>query len=166
MEPWEIWIRSTALSEFVLAHQSWLWAVLETIHFIGLSLLLGTVGLFDLRILGLAPAIPPSALHRLVPWGVLGFALNLATGTLFFFGFPDQYAYNPAFWTRVVLLAVAGANMALFYSLAFAPVRDLGAGEEVPVRATVMTSVSLVAWTGVLICGRLLTFFRPDFLHG
>src|SRR5216683_2614039 len=58
-DAWERWVRSTDLHHFVLAH-SWLWPTMETLHYLGLSMLLGTVGLFDLRVLGLAKGIPPS----------------------------------------------------------------------------------------------------------
>src|SRR5687767_638307 len=106
-EPWEIWIRGTALSMYV-RDTPWLWPTMETLHFIGLSLLIGTVGLFDLRVLGVAKQIPPIALHRLIPFGVAGFAINVVTGTMFFFGFPDQYAYNSAFHFKVGFIALAG----------------------------------------------------------
>jgi hypothetical protein len=81
MEPWEVWVRGTALSMFVLKQAPWLWPLFETLHFLGLSMLIGTVGFFDLRVLGVAKAIPPAALHRLIPWGLGGFAVNLLNST-------------------------------------------------------------------------------------
>jgi hypothetical protein len=164
MQPWEVWVRHTGLSHFVLQH-AWLWPTMETLHYFGLSLLLGTVGLFDLRVLGLGKAIPPAALHRLVPLGVAGFLLNLATGAVFFSGFPEQYAYNHAFHFKLAFMAIAAINVAVFYSSAFAEVRRMGPGEDAPARAKVMAGVSLAAWVAVLTCGRLLTFFRPPFFH-
>ena len=68
--PWEQFVRSTALHHFVYLYEPWLWPTCEILHYLGLSLLLGTVGLFDLRVLGMAKGIPPRAIHRLVPWGV------------------------------------------------------------------------------------------------
>ena len=47
----------------------------ETFHFFGIVLLIGGVGLFDLRILGMAKGLPLAAVRRLLPWGVFGFAL-------------------------------------------------------------------------------------------
>ena len=58
MAAWEIWVRSTALSHFVLAHELWVWPGLEMLHYFGLSMLFGTVGVFDLRVLGLLKRIP------------------------------------------------------------------------------------------------------------
>ena len=56
-------------------HTSWGWPTVESLHFLGLSLLIGCIGLWDLRLLGVARGIPMDALHRLVPWGVGGYAL-------------------------------------------------------------------------------------------
>ena len=58
----------------------WLWPLCETLHFIGLALLMAVVGLLDLRMLGFAKDIPLGPLQRLTPWGILGFAINLVTG--------------------------------------------------------------------------------------
>ena len=162
--PWEAWIRGTALSAFVL-HHWWVWPMMETLHYFGLSLLLGTVGLFDLRVMGLAKAIPPAALHRLAPLGVAAWLLNLLTGIVFISGFPDQYAYNHAFHFKLVFMAVAGLNVVAFYSGPFRRVRAMGPGDDAPRAAKLMAGVSLSAWVAVLVCGRLLTFFRPPFFH-
>src|SRR5687768_1527413 len=99
-EPWELWIRATFLHQFVQNNGRWLWPTLETLHFLGLSLLFATIGLFDLRVLGLGKAIPPGALHRLIPIGIAGYAVNVLTGIVFFSGFPEQYFYNAAFWWK------------------------------------------------------------------
>ena len=164
MEPWEVWVRSTDLHLFVIRNW-WVWPACETIHYLGLSLLLGTVGLYDLRVLGLAKAVPPSALHRLIPIGIGGYIANLCTGIVFFFGFPDQYAYNSAFHLKLAFMALAGINVAVFYSTAFREVNVMGAGADAPLRSKIITGISLASWTCVLICGRLLTFFRPPFFH-
>ncbi len=82
-------------------NSTWGWPAVETLHFMGLSLLIGTVGLFDLRMMGLARGIPMSALHKLVPWGVAGYALNVMTGVMFVTSAPDQYLFNPAFQTKL-----------------------------------------------------------------
>lgn len=165
MEPWEVWVRATTLAAFVRDNGVWLWPLCETLHFIGLSLLIGTVGFFDLRVLGAARQIAPVHLHRLIPWGIGGYLLNLTTGTIFFFGYPEQYAYNRAFHFKLAFMSIAALNAALFYTAAFREVRTLGAGDPAPLRAQVITGISLLSWLGVLTCGRLLTFYRPPFFH-
>ncbi len=165
MEPWEVFVRSTDLHFFVIRHP-WLWPLCETLHYIGLSLLIGTVGLFDLRALGLAKGIAPGAIHRLIPWGIAGFIGNVLTGIVFFFGYPEQYAYNNAFYFKAAFMGVAGLNILAFYGTsAFREVKMLPPHADVPLRIKIIAATSLSMWIGVLICGRLLTFYRPPFFH-
>jgi hypothetical protein len=164
--PWEVFIRSTALHAFVRDHEPWLWPLMQSLHYLGASLLIGTVGLFDLRALGLAKGISPAALHRLVPWGVAGYLSNLLLGTVFFFGHPDQYFYNNAFRFKILLMAMAGINILAFYGTdAFAQLKTLAPDASAPARIKIIAGTSLCAWVGVLMCGRLITFFRPPFFH-
>jgi|SRR5262245_48998315 len=165
MEPWEVWVRSTELHTFVVRNQ-WVWQVCETIHYFGLSLLIGTVGFFDLRVLGVAKGIAPGAIHRLIPWGIAGFLLNVATGIMFFFGHPEQYAYNNAMYFKTAFMAVAGANILVFYgSSTFRAIKAMGPDDDASLPIKLIAATSLTMWVAVLVCGRVLTFYRPPFFH-
>jgi hypothetical protein len=144
-------------------NSKWGWPICESLHFLGLSMLIGTVGCFDLRLLGLAKRVPLAAMHRLIPWGVAGYILNICTGFLFLVTAPDQYIYNPSFHLKVLLMGLAGLNVAAFYSTMFRRVRRLEPGLEAPFAARVMGGASLLLWTGVIVFGRLLTFYRPAY---
>jgi hypothetical protein len=164
--PWEVFVRSTALHHFVHTYEQWLWPILQSLHYVGACLLIGTVGLFDLRALGLAKGMALGALHRLIPLGVGGYVWNMLLGVVFFFGHPDQYFYNNAFRLKLSLMALAGINILVFYGTgAFAEVRALPAGADASPRVKIITAVSLCIWVGVLTCGRMITFFRPPFFH-
>jgi hypothetical protein len=166
LEPWEVWVRSTELHAFVQHYEPRLWPLLQTLHLFGFTLLIGTVGLFDLRALGLAKGVPLGAMHRLVPWGIAGYIGNILLGIVFFSGHPEQYFYNNAFRLKLVFMAVAGVNILAFYGTgAFAEAKRLPADADVPLRIKVIAGISLCAWVAVLVCGRLITFFRPPFFH-
>lgn len=154
------WLVATPLSHFVV-DTAWAWPVAEALHFMGLVLLAGTVSLFDLRVLGLGKGVAPRSLHRLLVFGVLGFAISAATGSLFIFGTPDQYFYNTAFHFKLGFLSLMGLNAAFFYAVPFGGVRTLGPYDDAPRSARVSAAVSLAALIGVMLCGRMLTFFRP-----
>jgi hypothetical protein len=156
------WIRDTPLSSFVLTY-GWVWPVSESLHFCGLTLMAGTVGIFDLRVLGVGRGIAPRSLHRLIRFGLGGFALSVLTGTLFIAGTPDQYFYNAAFKVKVVCLFLVGCNVALFYSLEFKRVMALAPNDDAPLSAKWMAAASLLLLIGVMCAGRMLTFFRPPF---
>jgi hypothetical protein len=142
-------------------YSRWGWPIAEIVHFTGLCLLIGAVGAFDLRMIGLVRNISLPALHNLVPFGVLGFALSVSSGFLFVASSPDQYLYNPAWQLKMALLGVAGLNMALFYLTAARGLRTLPADAAPPLAARVFAGVSLTAWFGVIACGRVITAFRP-----
>jgi hypothetical protein len=117
--------------------------------------------MFDLRLLGLARRIPMSALHRMIPWGISGYVLNVITGFLFLSTSPDQYIYNSSFHFKILFMMLAGLNVLFFYSAMFRRVTALDAGDSVPVPAKFVGAASIVLWTGVIVAGRLLTFYRP-----
>jgi hypothetical protein len=166
MAAWEIWVRGTALHAFVKQYEPWLWPLCETLHYIGLSMLLGTVGLFDLRMLGVGKGIAPAAIHRLIPWGIGGYLLNILTGIVFFAGHPEQYFYNNAFRLKLIFMAVAGFNILAFYGTGvFREMKALPADAIIPPRVKFIAGASLAMWVAVLVCGRLITFFRPPFFH-
>jgi len=138
---------------------AWAWPLAESLHFIGLALLLGTIGMVDLRLLGFARAVPLHALQPLTRWGVAGFAMNVLTGIAFFVSAPDQYLYNPAFQLKVGCMLLAALNVIAFYVVAWPRIRSEAAA--LPLIARVCGGVSLCSWIGVICFGRLITFYRP-----
>lgn len=154
---------SQATGIYSLMYTRWGWPIAESVHFFGLCLLIGTVGLFDLRMLGFVRGISLSAMHRLVPFGVGGYFLNVLTGIMFVTTFPDQYVYNPAFQTKLLFMLGAGINMLVFYFWSFRTVKTVEAGQQVNSTAKVMAAISLLCWIGVITAGRLITFYRPPF---
>ena len=66
---------------------------------------------------------------------------------------------NPAFRLKLVLIAAAGLNAAIFRRAPFRSVGDWDTGRRAPVAARIAAGVSLVLWTAVIACGRLLAYF-------
>ena len=164
MGPFQLWLELTLLRAEPVGtfmHTAWGWPAIESVHFIGLTLLFGSIATWDLRLLGMAKRVPIAAFHRLVPFAVLGFAINIASGSLFLMTEPDQYLYNPAFHFKMMFIALAGLNVLVFYVTMFRRVSALGAGAAAPHVAKVSGAVSLIFWLAVIICGRMITFYRP-----
>jgi hypothetical protein len=108
--------------------------------------------------------VPFAELHRLLPWGMLGFGANLITGMLFFIGQPGQYLVSEPFYWKVILLMIAGAN---FLYLTVFKAWDCEHAERTPFVAGLpdkaMALTSLIAWFGVLYAGRMLPFLGRAF---
>ena len=90
LNPFAQWVQATALSLWI-NQSTWIWPLCETLHFIGLSLLIGGTGFFDLRLIGFFKRIPIAAAKDLMPLALIGFAINAATGVVFLIGLPGQY---------------------------------------------------------------------------
>src|SRR4029453_8768421 len=135
MDAFQIWLERTLRGINPIAtfmHSKWGWPAAESVHFLGLSLLIGWIGLFDLRLLGLGKRIPIAALHRLIPWGLAGYGINVVSGLAFLMTEPDQYIYNPAFQFKLLFMAVAGFNATAFYLVAYRRATPPAAGAEGP----------------------------------
>jgi hypothetical protein len=159
----EVTLRTTPVGRFVRTSQ-FAWPILESLHFLGMSVLIGTIGVFDLRLLGFARGIPYAAMHRLIPLGITAYTLNILTGFCFLSGTPDQYLWNPAFRFKVAFMAVAGLNVVFFYTRVFRRLQELPPDSPPPFGARVAGALSLTMWIGVMSAGRLLTFFRPPYV--
>jgi hypothetical protein len=144
-----------------LMNTRWGWPIAESVHFTGLCMLMATVGMFDLRMMGLVRGLSLSALHKLVPYGVLGWLLCVASGSLFVIAAPLEYIFNDAWQIKMVLMAIAGINMVVFYLTTAKRVYALGPDDAVPLAARIIAIVSLFSWLGVITCGRVVTAFRP-----
>jgi uncharacterized membrane protein len=103
----------------LMVFTKWTTAFLMDLHFIGLVLIVGTIGIYNIRILGIAKQMPVAPLHRLLPWGLIGLGINVATGLAVFVGAPEDYTFNAVLWLKIVALGLLGANAAVFYLAGF-----------------------------------------------
>jgi hypothetical protein len=100
---------TSAIKE-VAVYSTWAWPAAEAVHFLGLCLSFGVLLAVNLRILGVKRQTPFAEVHRLLPWGMLGFGANLITGMFFFVGQPGQYIASAPFFWKTIFLVIAGAN--------------------------------------------------------
>jgi hypothetical protein len=156
------WLASTPVSRTIV-HYPWIWPLCEILHFIGLTLVIGIAGFFDLRLIGFMKRVPVAAARELMPLAIGGFAINLVTGATFFIGKPDQYVDNIAWWAKVFCLVLAGLNAMFFETTVGARTMTLGAGDDTPRSAKIVGVVSLASWLGVLYWGRMLPYVGNAF---
>lgn len=158
------WLRWPSVEVFLTDH-TWAWPLCETFHFIGLILLFGAVGTYDLRLLGVAKGLRPSILAKLIPWGVFGFALCVVTGLIFVTGIVANIGTHPyevlmtntPLQLKLICIALAGINLGAFYVTGMARAVDrLGPDDSAPPLARVMGATSLALWLGVVYFGRLI----------
>jgi len=153
-------LHADAIGVFVTG-KPWMWPTCETLHFVGLSLLLGVVLAVDLRMLGFMKAVSFTTLHRLLPWAILGFGINVLTGILFFVGAAEQYTMNKTFHWKIIFVLLAAAN-GLYFTVLDETWR-LGPGDEAPMMAKAMAASAMFLWVAVMFCGSMLPFLGNAF---
>jgi hypothetical protein len=146
-------------------YSTWAWPAAEAVHFLGLSLSFGVLLAVNLRILGLIKQIPFADVHRLLPWGMLGFVANLITGMFFFVGQSAQYTSSALFYWKIIFLVIAGANFLYLtvFGKAWRSTEDGDVGFDANLADKAMAVLSLAAWLAVLYAGRMLPFLGKSF---
>jgi hypothetical protein len=153
---------TSRISMFMVG-STWGWPACETVHFLGLSLIFGVLMAVNLRILGVMKHVPFADVHRLLPWGMLGFGANLITGMLFYIGQPKQYIDSSPFYWKVVFLMIAGANFLYLTVFTKAWAADGSVRFDSSPTEKAMALLSMFSWLAVLYGGRMLPFIGHSF---
>ena len=151
------WMVTTPINMLVIGY-AWSWPTLESLHFLALCTLMGSLLVMDLRLIGFQRMIPLQAVHSLMPLAIVSFAINFITGLGFLFGDPYTYAANYAFWVKMSLIVLAGLNFLVYFTKVEPKIIHLGPNEPTPPLAKAVGVLSLVFWFGVLSYGRLLPY--------
>jgi hypothetical protein len=129
----------------------------QIVHFFGYCLILGSAVAVFLRILGFWKSVSFAAVHRLLLLGVLGVLMNVFSGMLMMLRDSYHYVVNDYTFAPKITLLTIGAIGALYFSVSDR-VWKLRPGDNAPVSAKVVAVVVVIAWAGVIACGRLLNF--------
>jgi hypothetical protein len=156
-------IHDTGLASYIrgdIPGTEWIFPIIETIHILFLTIVFGTIAMVDMRLLGLvARHVPFTKLYReLIPWTWGAFAGAVVFGSILATGKIEDYAHNPQFLAKFVLMALAGANMLAFHVGAY---RNVGTWDKMvstPTGARVAGALSLTFWIGVIFFGRWVGF--------
>ena len=133
---------------------------IESFHVLAIAIVVGTISIVDMRLIGVASH--RKSVRRLfrdvlpITWSAFAFAA--ATGFLLFSSRAVKYASLWQFEAKMVLLALAGLNMAYFHLVTFRSVHSWDELAETPAAAKVAGTLSLCVWIGFVICGRLVGF--------
>jgi hypothetical protein len=131
----------------------WAFPVVQSLHFMGFALSIGTIAIVDLRLLGLTMRRQTAAqlAADLAPWTLAGIAVMLTTGFLMFSADAVVYHVNPSFRFKMSCLTAA----LLFHFTLHRKATGLGVS---PVAARLAGGLSLALWTAVVAGGRMIAF--------
>ena len=156
---WAQWVGDLP-SSIALRESLYVWPLLESAHVLTLMLFAGTAVMLDLRLLGVSFRDVPatSFTDRLLPWTRAAFAVMTLTGVLLLYANPVRYYFNLFFRVKLLLLVVAGVNIWWFHGRTHRTVAAWDGNVRPPRAARMAAVVSLAAWAGVIVTGRLVAY--------
>jgi uncharacterized membrane protein len=138
--------------------QQMIWFVpWQTVHFFGYCLIFGAAFAVVLRVLGFWKSVSFAAMHQLLLLGFLGVLMNVVSGMLMMLSDSYRYVVNDTAFAPKIALIPIGAVAILYFSVSNR-LWTVKAGENAPVSAKWVAAVALLAWAGVIVCGRLLPY--------
>ena len=162
VSPWEftVWLQHSATGQF-MQNSLWPFPVVETIHIIGIVVLVGSVTILDLRLLGLMLMREPvSALtRRIMPWAWAGFSIQIVSGFLLFATEPEKLYTSIPFRLKMLMIALVGVNALLFHGLVYRDVKSWDSAADTPLGAKVSGGFSILLWLGIITAGRWIAFY-------
>src|SRR3954466_7330578 len=153
------WLQNTAVGTAIRENEI-LFPWIESVHVLAIVLVVGTISIIDLRLLGIASL--DRAATRLMAdvlpgtWGAV--VIAVITGSLLFSSNAPKYAHNFFFEGKMVLLAAAGVNMAIFHLFGLRDVGRWDTAQRTPPAARAAGTVSLLLWIAVVAFGRWIGF--------
>ena len=145
---------------YLLSNVPGLPPIVQTVHLLGIAIVMSSVVLLDLRVLGLA--LPSQGVQeltrRVMPWVWWTLPVMLLSGLPFVCARPQRYFTNPVFGLKLALLLPAIALAALLHFN--------GARKPDYWGTKLLAAISLALWIGVVLAGRWIAYvdylFAPE----
>jgi hypothetical protein len=129
----------------------WGFAIMLSLHSVGMAMVLGTVLIVNMRVLGMVKDIPILSYAQLFPAAWLGFIINLVSGLALYTSHATTYTFQWVFIMKLLLLAIGGVLMQFVMNSA-------RAGDPIG-KTKLFASLCLFCWVGAIITGRLMAYF-------
>lgn len=155
----------TGFAEWVQASPFGSWAgqshfaypIANLVHLLGLVMLVGGIGIVDLRLAGAFRSLPAASLSRLLtPIAIAGLLLMIPSGFVMFAADAESMAASVTFRRKLVLIALALANAILFRWIWQRRIADWDQAPPLPGR--LMAAASLLLWLTVAAHGRMIAY--------
>ena len=154
------WLSTTSPSLFIQNHNGWVIPAIQSVHIIGIAVVLGSVFMIYLRILGWAGMDQTlrQTTDRFGPWLTGGLYLMLATGVLMVIGEPVRELVTFSFWLKMFLVAVSTV-FAVTFRISLR--KNERRWEETLVKRRSIKGLAILTfliWVGIIILGRLIAY--------
>jgi hypothetical protein len=151
--PFFRWADHTGISVWI-RDSTWAFALIEVFHLFGLTLLLGTLTVLNLRLFGWGLGGYPLKVVAAdaLPWTLIGMAVSIVSGILLFLSEAMKCYGSLPFFVKMGFLAAA-----LVFTFTYH--RSLTKSDAPPALSKAAACVSMMLWFGVGLAGRAIAFF-------
>jgi hypothetical protein len=149
---WLAWLEASRLGE-VARNSAWLFLVVNVLHVLGAAFVVGGIAVFDLKVL-LDRGGAAETGRIAIPLAATGLFVQIPTGVTLLAVEARALGVNPAFYAKMLFIAVGLANLAVFH-LRFGSAMGDG---PLPAGARLFAAVSVTAWVLTLIAGRTIAY--------
>ena len=153
------WLEATPVAVTIKENEV-LFPWIESFHVLAIVLVVGTISIIDLRLLGMASLDRAATrlMGDVLPWTWGAFVIAAITGSLLFASNAPNYAHNFFFQGKMIFLAAAGVNMAIFHAFGLRDAARWDTARRTPPAARTAGAVSLLLWVAVVAFGRWIGF--------
>lgn len=158
-----IWIERSLLSLWVrgeLDGTSMVFPIVISLHAIGMGFMAGIASMVNLRVLGVAPAVPLPRLAAFLPVAWLALGINAVSGLLLLIGYPTKALTNPVFYLK--LSCIAGGIWILLWIRRHL----LCTPAAVTTQARGLAALGIFLWAAAIVTGRLLAYTHSRLMSG
>ena len=151
------WLDQSVLAVYI-RQSPLLFPAIEIVHIAGFVVLVGSAFLFDLRLLGVAKKLHvKDVADYVLPWSRRSLIVVVPSGLLLFISQAEALSTNAVFGLKLILIVLAFTNAGIFHRFTFRSVSNWSS--LTPPGAKAAAIISLVLWTCVITCGRLIAYF-------
>ena len=137
----------------VARHSAWAYPIAQVRHVLGAALLVGGIAVFDLKLLLRGGGAAETG-RAAIPLAAFGLALQVPTGLVLLAAEASALGQNPAFLYKLGFILLGLVNVAMFHGC-MGPHMRRG---PFPDSARIFAGLSLVAWMGALVAGRMIAY--------
>lgn len=142
------WLGETA------RNSAWFFTVANLLHVLGAALVVGSIAVFDIKLLTERGAGAAEVGRIAIPLAALGIAIQIPTGLTLLATEATALGVNPAFYAKMAVIVVGLINVVAFHVRFGSGMR----GQSLPANARAHGVISLLGWVFVLLAGRLIAY--------
>lgn len=153
------WLEATPVG-LMIRESTYGFQVTVAVHLMAITLSVGTLVWFDLRLLGVSMTGYQASMmyRRLMPLMFTGFALMFISGFMLFIAFATAAYDNVYFRIKIAAMLLAAANAFLYHRFTERRIAEWDASPEPPGGARAAGLISICVWLVVIVAGRLMSY--------